>query len=527
LTAALAFLSIGTLDAQAKDRKKAKPAAFSVTVRPSKDRIVVSVKTRAAATCGLTVRRKTKSATFPKVKTNKKHRVSFGWAVPADAPSGTWTFTTKCTTRGKSVTVRKTALIVTKGTGKGGLADSGSFKPVEGGLGGKGIGPCAYPGAPDQNGKCVSFPGNPFNNYEGGTDIGQCTWYAAGRRPDVWGIATGNAKDWLTQTRGKLPQGSTPAVGAIAVRTAGLYGHVAIVVAVNGSSVLVDDANYYNDVTVRYRHTVPAGYFQGYIYGGAANGGATGGSATPPTGTATTDPALGTNPGASGAQFDYFVGNDGSLRVSHWTGSQWQLDNLSQGVLSGTSPSAYLGPNGTHWVYFVGNDGTLRVTHWTGSQWQTDNLSQGVLAGTSPSAYLGPNGTHYVYFVGNDGVVRLTHWTGSEWRTDNFGAGAAGGSSPSAYLAPNGEHFFYFVGNDGALRVAHFTSGNWRIDNLAQGVLSGTSPSAYVGPNGTHYVYFVGNDGVVRLTHWTGSEWRTDNFGAGAAGGSSPSAYLG
>ena len=156
-------------------------------------------------------------------------------------------------------------LLINHGNGRGGVGVPDSTKVLQGSFGGKGGGgtPCAL----DQNGNSVCFPGDPFNTYQGGTDVGQCTWYAAGRRPDLWGITTGNANQWLAQAGGHDPEGTVPVVGAIAVRTAGKYGHVAYVVGVTASGApIVDDSNYYNDVTVRYAHGVPAGYFQGYIY---------------------------------------------------------------------------------------------------------------------------------------------------------------------------------------------------------------------------------------------------------------------
>lgn len=237
----------------------------------------------------------------------------------------------------------------------------------------------------------------------------------------------------------------------------------------------------------------------------------------------------GTSPSAyiasNGQHHVYFVGNDGVLRLSLWTGTSWRTDNLGQNVASGTSPSAYQAPNGQHFVYFVGSDGSLRVSHWTGTTWQHDNLYQGVLSGTSPSAYVTPDGGHHVVFVGNDGVLRMSLWTGTYWRTDNLGQHAAAGSSPSAYYVPGGLHFIYFVGSDGTLRVSHFTGTGWQHDNLYQGVATGTSPSAYATSKGQHHVYFVGNDGSLRLSLWTGTIWRTDNLGQGVLAGTSPSAY--
>lgn len=236
----------------------------------------------------------------------------------------------------------------------------------------------------------------------------------------------------------------------------------------------------------------------------------------------------GTNPSAyeaaNGQHHVYFVGNDGILRLILWTGTFWRTDNLGQAVAAGTSPSAYQAPNGQHFVYFVGNDGTLRVSHWTGTAWQHDNLFQGVLNGTNPSAYVAPSGQHHVVFIGNDHVLRMSLWTGTTWRTDNLGQLAAAGSSPSAYIT-GGRHFIYFVGSDGTLRVSQFTGTTWQHDNLFQGVSAGTSPSAYATSKGQHHVYFVANDGVLRLSLWTGTAWRTDNLNQGVLVGTSPSAY--
>jgi surface antigen len=121
----------------------------------------------------------------------------------------------------------------------------------------------------------VCFSGDPF-------PPGQCTWYAAGRRPDLIGIVRGNAGNWLNEARGRVPEGSTPVVGAIAVWLpyhggAFGYGHVAYVAAVAGGSVTVEDFNWEGEV--HHRHTVPASWISGYIYGGPAT---TGSAPSPP-----------------------------------------------------------------------------------------------------------------------------------------------------------------------------------------------------------------------------------------------------
>lgn len=83
-----------------------------------------------------------------------------------------------------------------------------------------------------------------FNGY----DFGYCTWYVASQIsvPSNWG----NASSWAYYaTLSGWNVSSTPSVGAIAQTpyAAGGEGHVAIVVAINGSQVEIKDMNNYGD----------------------------------------------------------------------------------------------------------------------------------------------------------------------------------------------------------------------------------------------------------------------------------------
>ena len=566
---AMALLSLLACEAaSATTPAKAPRLALRITVGVTDVRahslsVVLGLRSRPAARCTATVSAAKLRFPLPEVITNKAGRAALKWSVEAGAPRGKWKFRVRCAKgRALVIKIKHAQIKVAKGSTRPSLVAPGSIEAVAGklttpppaqgpgaaGASGNvspGQGPASGGGLPGMGGLGAGN-GNPFAGYEG-----YCTWGAWEKAQWLGRAVTGNAQDWAAQAeRAGLSVGTAPAMDAVYVRLSPGVGHVAVVTKVinsttvetvemnGGSGGTAGNGYKTNEFGVhKYGRVKYTGSNVRFIYKpgtgpgnpgpGPGGGSGPGGTTTPPTGVSPADPATGTTPGINGTHFEYFVGNDGSLRVSHWTGSSWQTDNFSQGVLSGTSPSAYLGPNGTHYVYFVGNDGSLRVSHWTGSSWQTDNFSQGVLSGTSPSAYLGPNGTHYVYFVGNDGSLRVSHWTGSSWQTDNFSQGVLSGTSPSAYLGPNGTHYVYFVGNDGSLRVSHWTGSSWQTDNFSQGVLSGTSPSAYLGPNGTHYVYFVGNDGSLRVSHWTGSSWQTDNFSQGVLSGTSPSAYLG
>jgi surface antigen len=96
-------------------------------------------------------------------------------------------------------------------------------------------------------------------------------------RPDLDGITTGNASEWLKEASGKVPEGNVPVVGAIAVNTTadGGVGHVAYVAGVtnNGSTLILDEANLKYDARVYLNIETPASEFQGYIYGGPAGKG--------------------------------------------------------------------------------------------------------------------------------------------------------------------------------------------------------------------------------------------------------------
>lgn len=522
--------------------------------------VTISARSRRGATCAHRVRAGKRSVAMPKAKTDKRGRITWQWMIVSTSPSGKWVFKVRCTKHKSTGSDSVQALIITSDPkANGPIGDPKSVRVPRGQPAGKGSLSCG-----------------PFTSA-----VTQCTCWAYSKRRDVYdlavrkGVPAGGQRapfgrdfwvwdggQWLVNAkRAGIPTGSRPVAGALAVwgtPNSASWGHVAYVEQVQSlTQVRISECNYDNRGSCRTTWQNPQrSGFQGYVYGGPAGNGP-GTNPTPDTSTkhhfsyfVGADGNLrvshwtgatwqhdnlyqgvrsGTSPSAyaaaNGQHHAFFVGNDGRLRLSLWTGSSWRTDDLGQTVAAGTSPSAYQAPNGQHFVYFVGTDGTLRVSHWTGARWQHDNLFQGVLNGTSPSAYVAPDGKHHVVFVGNDHGLRMSLWTGSLWRTDDLGQNAAGGSTPSTYLT-SGRHFVYFTGMDGNLRVSHFTGTGWQHDNLFQGIRSGTSPSAYATSKGQHHVYFAGNDGGLRVSLWTGSGWRTDNLSQGLLANTSPSAYV-
>ena len=110
----------------------------------------------------------------------------------------------------------------------------------------------------------VSTVTRAYSGSRGGYAYGNCTAYAQnslGWVPNGWG----NANRWDNNARAMgYTVSSTPRVGAVAQTDAGYYGHVAVVVAVHGTTVTVKEMNYvgFNVVSTR---TAPTSSFV-YIY---------------------------------------------------------------------------------------------------------------------------------------------------------------------------------------------------------------------------------------------------------------------
>ncbi len=147
-----------------------------------------------------------------------------------------------------------------KPVGTGGVCDSGA---------GNGGYPMAWCNAPMDSLQTVSYSADHINR--------ECTSYAYWYFTTIEGHAgfhvTGNANRWAYTSN--YPVHRTPAVGAIAVETAGAYGHVAIVQALPGQIfqgkavpagyALVSEMNYDWQGHFRYSYS-PLGKFSAYIY---------------------------------------------------------------------------------------------------------------------------------------------------------------------------------------------------------------------------------------------------------------------
>jgi surface antigen len=147
-------------------------------------------------------------------------------------------------------------------------------------------------GFPERSGALVGAPAHATRGARGSCDsqgvcfandpfpAGECTWYAIGRRPDLAGIVHGDAWEWLRAVRGRVPEGSRPVLGAIAVyapEVRGTAGHVGYVAAISGSRVLLDDSNWrptpWSPWLQVHEHWEAASAASGYIYAGPAGSG--------------------------------------------------------------------------------------------------------------------------------------------------------------------------------------------------------------------------------------------------------------
>jgi surface antigen len=183
--------------------------------------------------------------------------VAWRWRAPNPAPKGVWTFTATC---------------------REGASWSASWYKAEMGFPERSG---ALAGAPAHtlaarescDGQRVCFADDPF-------PVGECTWYALGRRPDLAGTVRGAAREWLRAAEGRVAEGSRPAVGALAVyvpAAGGAPGHVGYVAAISGSRILLDDSNWWptpwSPRREVHEHWESASAASGYIYGGPAGAG--------------------------------------------------------------------------------------------------------------------------------------------------------------------------------------------------------------------------------------------------------------
>lgn len=266
--AGLALASVGTL---------ATPSAFAArqtgvgaSVHLSGRTLSVNVHGASYALCSIRVSSSQPATVLAPIRLGRTGHGTFRWAIPQPAPSGNVTLAISC--RRSRQTARHTVRLAL-------LTSSGTTEET-GGKGGEDVS-CAPIATPPGGEAC--FSGDPFAVYQHGEDVGQCTWYAAGMRPDLDGITTGDAGQWLNEARGRKPEGTVPVVGAIAVNTTadGGIGHVAYVAGVKngGATLILDEANLKYDGRVYLNIETPASEFQGYIYGGPAGNGP---NSTPP-----------------------------------------------------------------------------------------------------------------------------------------------------------------------------------------------------------------------------------------------------
>lgn len=239
------------------------PVALSVSgdSQAGADEVTVVAKSASHSRCALQVAAAKTARSFPSASTNGAGAVTWRWrsaGIPSDIP---WRFTATCWI-GAAWSRRWLDAELGFPSRRGALAPSTSAS-------------ASLPGAScDVQGVC--FAADPF-------PVGQCTWYAAGRRPDVVGIVHGDAGTWLEDARGRLPEGWFPVVGALAVWLphhggVGELGHVAYVAAVSAEGrVLLDDSNWAPTPTSPglqiHEHWVSTASPSGYIYGGPAGAG--------------------------------------------------------------------------------------------------------------------------------------------------------------------------------------------------------------------------------------------------------------
>ncbi len=154
-------------------------------------------------------------------------------------------------------------------------------------------------------------------------------------------------------------------------------------------------------------------------------GGTTDGGSQIFTTLGTTSPAVVSN--ASGAQWVYYVGSNGSVWQWSWPagGKEWNSYQLGGTVAPGTSPAVATNASGAQWVYYVGSNGSVWQWSWPagGKEWNSYQLGGTVAPGTSPAVATNASGAQWVYYVGSNGSAWQWSWPagGKEWNSYQLG----------------------------------------------------------------------------------------------------------
>lgn len=220
----------------AASQREQQQMLLKANVNRTDNRVYISVEVITAepyAQCHGDVRFARIVRTLIRLNTSSTGGAEWSWRIPNSVPAGRWYATVTCVIHSLNHT-ESTSIFAERGTGPGPrklLFAPKSFRSdtvnVEGGGSGAGVNGGLYP-------------------------IGQCTWWVAQKRPDLpyFPGHSGDAKNWFESAKADgWPVGEQPAVGAVAVMqpeqdTAGASGHVAYVVAVEGSQILVSDADF-------------------------------------------------------------------------------------------------------------------------------------------------------------------------------------------------------------------------------------------------------------------------------------------
>jgi surface antigen len=477
---------------------KAKPKPLAVGMRASGRKLSVSLShARSGAGCVLTVSAKNERAQFSVWKVGKSGSARVTWTVPPNAPSGNWRLSAICHA-GKTVQkARAEVKLKFKGSGRGGLVKSSG--------GGRGGGNQSCQPIRSGGSGQVCFIDDPFATYADpyvGADIGQCTWYAAGMRPDLDGIERFNASTWLTYARkAGIPTGSAPAVGAIAVNTTadGGVGHVAYVagVANGGSTLILDEANLYNSGGVYLNVSTPASSFQGYVYGGPAGNGSSSGSGTG-SGSAG---GPGTPSGPPATEYVWGHGSDNGIYEDIWNGSSWSGFNLVAPNLGGDP--VVVGAGAGQEVWARGTNGEYYEDIFNGTAWSGFNpLSSQTFQGNP--IVVGTGNGQAVWGLGTNGEYYQDIFSGSSWSGFNPLSSQTFQGDPVVVGSGTGQEVWGH-GSDNGIYEDIWNGSSWSGFNLVAPNLGGDP--VVVGAGAGQEVWARGTNGEYYEDIWSGSAW--------------------
>lgn len=196
-------------------------------------------------------------------------------------------------------------------------------------------------------------------------------------------------------------------------------------------------------------------------------------------------------------------------KYAHWTGSAWNIQNLTDIVSYCEMGVVLLDNSNTPHIACWGYG--LNLARWTGSEWSVETIDS---KGGYTSFAFGEDGhPRFVYEANGGSQIRYAYWNGSAWNNEVL----TYTESANLSMGVHGDdvHFAYYH-HLGTLMYAKLTGGTRMFETLdtTGQIVEGSASLAMDGSDRPHLSYADGQK--IKYAHWISATWEIDEVDEGS-----------